>query len=89
MKAKTTKNQKASKASKPRKPCKCSFVDDCYLKGNMTQEQILAAVLKKFPQSNPKSTLGTIRARPGHMRKAGLKPSWIPAKREPKQSATK
>jgi hypothetical protein len=63
MKVKTTKTQKASKAEKPRKACKCSYIDSCYLKGGMTQAEILKATLKKFP-GNEKSTMGQQPAHP-------------------------
>lgn len=59
----------------PRKLSKCAYIDSLYT-GDFTIQEILEHTLAKFPEADPKATLSTVRARPGHIRKAGGTPKW-------------
>jgi hypothetical protein len=72
------KSKKVKKSTATTKVSKCSFIDDLLEQGDLTLSQILEKALAKFPQATKQATMGTIRARPAHMRKAGKVPKWLP-----------
>ena len=66
------------------KPSKCAFIDDMLESGKHTKSDILAAVMKAYPDSVEKATRNTINVRPTHMKKAGREAKWLP---EPDKAA--
>lgn len=54
---------------------KTAYIDSLY-NGQWTRQEMLDSVLKHFPGSDARKTYSTILARPSHMKKAGLSPSW-------------
>lgn len=82
---KTPKAKPAPKKAKVEKidpdpktgPSKCEFIDALFLEGKSTIDEIHAATMKAFPDSDAEKTLATVRCRPSHIRKAGGEPKWI------------
>jgi hypothetical protein len=69
--------RKPEARTRPKPVRKCAFIDSLFNKGGLKIAKIHELTMKKFPSADPEKTLATVRCRPSHMRKAGLKPSWV------------
>jgi len=69
--------QKKSVVKKPKKLGKCQFIDDLILKG-IDKQLVLEKVIKKFPEDDEKSTIGTVNARFSNLKDNIPKPKYKP-----------
>ncbi len=64
---------------------KCAFIRSQYqLTPPITQAAIYEATMKAYPNSDPKSTMNTVRAQVATMRSMGLAPMWVQTPRAPR-----